>query len=74
MPWFQKLCRQSGLLVHQITKPVEKPEAGPKVVLRRTTVVEEVELPAGEASARSAPLEHGGHGGTEARREAQRRE
>ena len=53
--WFQRLCRQSGLLVHQIAKPVERPRAGPRVVVRRTTVVEEVELPADHPPAHDAP-------------------
>ena len=56
--WFQKLCRESGSLIHAVLKPLPRPEnqaqppvdpqAAPKVVARRTTttvtVVEEVEL------------------------------
>ncbi len=68
MPWFQKLCRQSGLLIHQIAKPVEKPDGAPKVIVRRTTVTEEVELPASDASSSGASLIHRVHRGTEAQR------
>ena len=57
--WFQKLCRQSGKLVHDIVKPMPmrgedaaEPRreglAEPKLLARRTTTtvttVEEVEL------------------------------
>ena len=57
MAWFQKLCRKTGLLVHEITKPVqpqntqrrevsrrvEEKQVDEQVTLRRTTI-EEVEV------------------------------
>lgn len=56
MPWFQKLCRQMGLTIHEIVKPVkassdkqtishtvEEEKLNEKVTLRRTTI-EEVEI------------------------------
>ena len=57
--WFQKLCRQSGKLIHDVLKPLpvrredaaeprRETSAEPKVIARRTTTtvttVEEVEL------------------------------
>ncbi|BAM03825.1 hypothetical protein PSMK_16660 [Phycisphaera mikurensis NBRC 102666] len=44
--WFQKLCRQAGLAIHHATTPTEKADEQPKVLLRRTTIIEEVEVPA----------------------------
>ena len=53
MPWFQKLCRDAGLMIHNITKPAsDKQEVGRKVeekklndttTLRRTTI-DEIEV------------------------------
>lgn len=53
MPWFQKLCRDAGLMIHNIRKPVsENREVGRKVeekklndttTLRRTTI-DEIEV------------------------------
>ena len=55
MPWFTRFCRQAGLLVHNVVKPVERKhkqqvrkqveeeKVGSTVTLRRTTV-EEVEI------------------------------
>lgn len=61
MAWFQKLCRHSGLALHHLTRPADKPAAPvdpSRVVMRRTTVIEEVELPAGQAHfAEGAPSE-----------------
>lgn len=57
MPWFQKLCRSTGLMLHHMVRPVEhrrvetnrtveEQQVGDKVVLRRTTI-EEVEIKPG---------------------------
>jgi hypothetical protein len=59
MSWFHRLCRQSGLLVHHLVKPVTPPGQKQQVshrveqrqqgnvTLRRTTI-EEIEIrPAG---------------------------
>lgn len=59
MSWFQRLCRQSGLMVHHVTQGAKQPVAKrkahevkrdteeqspePGVTLRRTTI-EEIEL------------------------------
>ena len=52
MPWFQKLCRHTGLTIHHVIHPtrkvqtqrtVQEQQAGDKIVLRRTTI-EEVEI------------------------------
>jgi len=52
MNWFTKLCRQSGLMIHHVIKPVDKQEVSrkveqkkvsDKVTLRRTTI-EEIEI------------------------------
>lgn len=53
MPWFQKLCRDSGLMIHHILKPdhrkrevsrtVEEKKISDKVTVRRTTI-EEIEI------------------------------
>jgi len=53
MAWFQKLCRQSGLLIHDVvhagsqkrtvSKTVEEKQVNEKVTLRRTTI-EEIEI------------------------------
>ena len=56
MSWFSKLCRQTGLMVHQIIKPVdehtqrrelsrktEERKVDDSVTLRRTTI-DEVEI------------------------------
>ena len=57
MAWFQKLCRRSGLLVHDVLhagekrrvvkQKVEEKQVDEQVTLRRTTI-EEIEIkPAG---------------------------
>ena len=56
MNWFSKLCRHTGLMIHQAMKPVgaktrkkeinrtvEEKKISPTVTLRRTTI-EEVEF------------------------------
>jgi len=53
MAWFQKLCRKSGLLVHDlinsgsqkrtVSRNVEEKQVNDKVTLRRTTI-EEIEV------------------------------
>lgn len=55
MGWFTKFCRQAGLTVHQIVKPVEQTQkrevsrrveekkVNEQVTLRRTTI-EEIEV------------------------------
>lgn len=53
MPWFARLCRNAGLMVHEIVKPVkntqqvrkttEEKKLNDAVTLRRTTI-EEVEI------------------------------
>lgn len=58
MPWFQRLCRQAGLMVHHIVTPVKGPDkaekrevsrtveeerVSPTTTLRRTTI-EEIEI------------------------------
>ncbi|MEM1446068.1 MAG: hypothetical protein AAGF84_08440 [Planctomycetota bacterium] len=55
MPWFQKLCRQTGLALHGVMHPssggqkaevhrtVEEQQVSETVTLRRTTI-EEIEI------------------------------
>ena len=52
MPWFQKLCRQTGLALHGVMRPankaevrrtVEEKQVNEHITLRRTTI-EEIEL------------------------------
>jgi len=53
MAWFEKLCRKSGLLVHDlmntgsqkrtVSRKVEEKQVNDKVTLRRTTI-EEIEV------------------------------
>ncbi len=54
MPWFQQLCRHTGLTIHHLIHPsaprkvqtkrtVEEEQANNRIVLRRTTI-EEVEI------------------------------
>lgn len=57
MGWFQRLCRNTGLTIHHVAKPirddaagrkevkrtVEEQQVSPTVTLRRTTI-EEVEI------------------------------
>lgn len=54
MPWFQKLCRRTGLALHGVMRPqdkrrqevkrtVEEEQVSETVTLRRTTI-EEVEI------------------------------
>ena len=53
MAWFQKLCRDSGLMIHNILHPdrekrevgrkTEEKQVNDKVTLRRTTI-EEIEI------------------------------
>lgn len=53
MPWFQKLCRETGLMIHHIAKPVankqevnrtvEEQKLDDKTTLRRTTI-DEIEV------------------------------
>ncbi len=55
MPWFQKFCRDAGLMIHHIIKPVrvsekqqisrkvEEKKLSDNVTLRRTTI-EEIEV------------------------------
>ncbi|MEM1099191.1 MAG: hypothetical protein AAGH92_10430 [Planctomycetota bacterium] len=55
MPWFQKLCRQTGLAIHGVMHPsttgqsaevhrtVEEQQVSDTVTLRRTTI-EEIEI------------------------------
>jgi len=55
MNWFERLCRQTGLTIHQVIKPVERStkqeirretqerQVNDKVTLRRTTI-EEIEI------------------------------
>ncbi|MEM8783266.1 MAG: hypothetical protein AAGE65_10495 [Planctomycetota bacterium] len=55
MPWFQKLCRQTGLAIHGVIHPtqgskkaevnrtVEEQKINETVTLRRTTI-EEIEV------------------------------
>ncbi len=59
MGWFLRFCRQSGLIIHQVLKPVNAPrnrgrsrevrkdteqeKVSPDVTLRRTTI-EEIEV------------------------------
>ncbi|QQE12345.1 hypothetical protein JD969_02400 [Planctomycetota bacterium] len=56
MNWFTRLCRNTGLMIHHVAKPVEEQskkqtisktveekQAGPNVTLRRTTI-EEIEI------------------------------
>ena len=71
MPWFQKLCRQTGLLIHDVVhagekrrvvrKQVEQNQPQEQVTLRRTTI-EEIEIkeahppaPRGPAADRQPP-------------------
>ena len=62
MPWFQKLCRNAGLAIHNVTKPVkddakkkttqvtkhevEEEKIDENITLRRTTI-EEIEMKPG---------------------------
>jgi hypothetical protein len=65
MPWFESFCRQLGLTIHEIVKPVkpqekshketishkvEEEKLNEKVTLRRTTI-EEVEITPGSPDA-----------------------
>jgi hypothetical protein len=56
MAWFPKLCRQAGLLIHHVVKPVDhtgkrqeisrttqEKKVSPTMTLRRTTI-DEIEL------------------------------
>ena len=57
MSWFTKLCRNTGLMIHHVVKPVEQPtkqthtvnkkveqkQVGPNMTLRRTTI-DEIEI------------------------------
>jgi hypothetical protein len=55
MNWFERFCRQTGHLIHQVVKPitpsqkqqvsktVEEKKINPNVTLRRTTI-EEIEI------------------------------
>ena len=55
MAWFQKLCRNAGLMIHHVVKPVdgshkqtvnktvEEKRVDEKTVLRRTTI-DEIEV------------------------------
>jgi len=67
MSWFTKMCRNTGLMIHQIIKPVDRDQPDKQVInkkveeekldsqvtLRRTTI-EEVEIKqAGKDSAGS---------------------
>ena len=52
MPWFQKLCRQTGLALHGVMHPAKKAEVSRTVqeekvsetVTLRRTVIEEIEV------------------------------
>ncbi|QDU34356.1 hypothetical protein KS4_24240 [Poriferisphaera corsica] len=55
MKWFNRICRNTGLMIHHITKPVkpqshkqshktvEEKQVSPDLTLRRTTI-EEIEI------------------------------
>ena len=55
MPWFTRICRHAGLLIHDVIKPidrkqkcrvnkqVEEKKVSPTVTLRRTTI-DEIEV------------------------------
>ena len=57
MSWFTKLCRNTGLMIHHVVKPVgqstkqthtvnkkvEQKQVGPNMTLRRTTI-DEIEI------------------------------
>ena len=55
MNWFNRICRNTGLMIHHIAKPlkpqshkqtrttVEEKQVSPDVTLRRTTI-EEIEI------------------------------
>ncbi len=63
MSWFERLCRQSGLMIHHMIRPVDKRQVSrrveekrlnDRVTLRRTTI-EEVEVQRGERERPSGP-------------------
>ncbi|MCC7205268.1 MAG: hypothetical protein IT441_09330 [Phycisphaeraceae bacterium] len=55
MNWFERLCRNTGLMVHHVVQPIRQPvkhevgrttqeqHATPNVTLRRTTI-DEIEI------------------------------
>ncbi len=54
MGWFEKLCRNAGLMIHhtihpaktnrkEVKRTVEEKRVGPTTILRRTTI-EEIEI------------------------------
>lgn len=58
MNWFHRFCRESGLMIHDIVKPlksskrevnrtVEEKKVSDKVTLRRTTI-DEIEITPGQ--------------------------
>ena len=65
--WFHRFCRDSGLMIHEIVKPlksskrevnrkVEEKKVSDKVTLRRTTIEEiEVKQESGVRSQESGP-------------------
>lgn len=67
MPWFQRFCRNAGLMVHHIIHPssgarheihrtMEERTVNPTVTLRRTTI-EEIEIRPGQ-DAPDQPRKH----------------